>query len=101
MSCILTLRFAFRTESGLPKEVLNDYNWTFSTDYQGTLRTVQNGSEITVVKSPPEQLNIEKLKERENILFYEEVTLFEDELHDSGISNLNVKLVIMNTMPFY
>ncbi len=84
----------FRTESGLPKEVLHDYNWTFTTDYQGTLRTINAGDELKIIKDPPEQLNIEKLKRRENILFYDEVTLFEDELHDSGISNLNVKLVI-------
>lgn len=57
------------------------------------MRSNRDGNEIKIINDPPEQLNIEKLKQRENILFYDDITLFEDELHDSGISNLNVKLV--------
>ncbi len=30
---------------------------------------------------------------KENILFYSDITLFEDELHDHGISQLSVKIV--------
>lgn len=82
---------------GLPKEILHDYNWTFSTDYRGAIRPSRDRNEVPIITNPPEELNIEKLKQRENILFYEELTLFEDELHDNGISNLNVKLVSLRS----
>jgi type 2A phosphatase activator TIP41 len=32
-------------------------------------------------------------RQDEPILFYDDVTLFEDELHDNGIANLSVKIV--------
>ncbi|CAG7722799.1 unnamed protein product [Allacma fusca] len=75
----------------LPGEIR--YDWTFSTDYKGTV-TSQS------VESQPdyrteEKLNMEKLKQRENILFYEELSLYEDELHDNGTSNLSVKIRVM------
>ena len=40
-----------------------------------------------------ERIDIEKLKAREHILFFDEVLLFEDELHDHGVSMLSVKIV--------
>lgn len=36
---------------------------------------------------------MEKLKTREQIMFFEEVLLFEDELHDHGVSMISVKIV--------
>jgi type 2A phosphatase activator TIP41 len=75
----------------LPGEI--QYDWTFSTDYKGTLTSVNNlaGSNYRT----EEKLNMEKLKQRENILFYEELSLYEDELHDNGTSNLSVKIRVM------
>lgn len=32
-------------------------------------------------------------RQDEPILFYDDVTLFEDELHDNGVANLSVKIV--------
>lgn len=43
--------------------------------------------------STEERIDIEKLKAREHIMFYEEVLLFEDELHDHGVSTISVKIV--------
>lgn len=45
----------------------------------------------------PSKINIdmEKLKTREQILFYADVTLFEDELHDNGTAVLSAKIVII------
>lgn len=40
-----------------------------------------------------ERVNIDKLKVKEKILFYEEVMLFEDELADNGTAQLSVKIV--------
>lgn len=40
-----------------------------------------------------ERINMEKLKAREQIMFFDEVLLFEDELHDHGVSMISVKIV--------
>lgn len=40
-----------------------------------------------------ERINIERLKEKEKILFYQELMLYEDELHDNGIASSTVKIV--------
>ena len=40
-----------------------------------------------------ERIDIEKLKQRERICFYDDIMLFEDELSDNGCSVLSVKIV--------
>lgn len=45
------------------------------------------------VSATTEHIDTEKLKAREQIMFFEEVLLFEDELHDHGVSSLSVKIV--------
>ncbi|CAH0397520.1 unnamed protein product [Chilo suppressalis] len=65
------------------------FDWTFSTDYKGTL------SENIVVEPTEETINFDVLKQKDQILFYHDLTLFEDELHDHGISKLSVKIRVM------
>lgn len=48
-----------------------------------------------------ERIDIEKLKAREHIMFFEEVLLFEDELHDHGVSMINVKIVSVSLIINY
>ncbi|GMF19688.1 unnamed protein product [Phytophthora fragariaefolia] len=79
------------------------YDWTYSTDYKGSLRRLKKaeGSPVTFVKSEEEakveatheRIDFEKLKEREPILWFEDVGLYEDELHDHGTSAMSVKVV--------
>lgn len=45
------------------------------------------------VEETTERIDLEKLKKREKIMFYEDMTLFEDELADNGTSILSVKIV--------
>lgn len=45
------------------------------------------------VTKTEERINTEKLKAREQIMFFDEVVLFEDELHDHGVSMISVKIV--------
>ena len=40
-----------------------------------------------------ERIDMEKLKKREKIHFYQDLLLYEDELGDNGIANLSVKMV--------
>lgn len=63
------------------------FDWTFTSKYQGTLNE-------NFRSEPTEQtLNKIKLMQRENILFYHDLTLYEDELHDHGISVMSVRIV--------
>lgn len=74
-----------------PQNLLNEkvkpFDWTFSSDYQGTI------GEGFVVEPTDIKLDIFKLMKKEAILFYHDLTLFEDELHDHGIASCTVKVV--------
>lgn len=48
---------------------------------------------IFKVAETTERINLEKLRAREQIVFFDEVLLFEDELHDHGVSMISVKIV--------
>lgn len=64
------------------------YDWTFSTPYAGSAEGAAFApSEVAV--------NVELLKRQEPILWYDDVRLFEDELHDNGVSQLSVKVRVM------
>ncbi|XP_023016005.1 TIP41-like protein [Leptinotarsa decemlineata] len=79
-------------ESRLPENLgqkIKPFDWTFSSDYRGT---VHNSAVITPTE---ERINMEKLKEKEKILFYQELMLYEDELHDNGISSCTLKIRVM------
>ena len=45
------------------------------------------------IEASDEKIDIEKLKVREKIHFYDDILLFEDELSDNGTSILSVKIV--------
>lgn len=47
--------------------------------------------------SPTEdRINIDKLKVKEKIYFYDDIILYEDELADNGCAKLNVKMVSLS-----
>ncbi|XP_019877198.1 TIP41-like protein [Aethina tumida] len=71
------------------EQKIKPFDWTFSTDYMGT---VSQNAKITETE---ERIDIEKLKAKEKILFYQELMLYEDELHDNGISSCTIKIRVM------
>ncbi|EFA01841.1 TIP41-like protein [Tribolium castaneum] len=73
---------------------IKPFDWTFSNDYKGTIT-----GPVQVVPTE-ERINIEKLKEKEKILFYQELMLYEDELHDNGISSCTIKIRVMPSSYF-
>lgn len=73
--------------------VVNQFDWTFTTDYCGTLLGHDDNS--LQVEANDERIDTERLKVRDKIGFYSDVMLFEDELHDSGCSMLSVKIRVM------
>ncbi|KAJ3216888.1 hypothetical protein HDU67_008795 [Dinochytrium kinnereticum] len=74
------------------KNLVKSYDWTYSTDYNGTVVASQKAFEPT-----EESVDIERLKRPDPILFYDDVVLFEDELADNGSCILNVRVRVMPT----
>ena len=78
-----------------PKQVAEElqFDWTFSTPYLGS-------NTSTLVWEENKESGIEKhmrmlLDRSEPILMYEDVRLFEDDLHDNGHVQLTVKIRVM------
>ncbi|RDW59654.1 TOR signaling pathway protein TipA-like protein [Coleophoma cylindrospora] len=77
------------THDGI-KEVVKPFDWSYSTDYKGT---IVRGKDFTEDESEP--IPIALLKRQDPILFFEEVVLYESELDDNGVSILSCKLRVM------
>jgi type 2A phosphatase activator TIP41 len=79
-----------REETHDIKEVVKPFDWSYSTDFKGTLSP----------SSPPfressNPIPVEFLKRPDPILFFDEVVLYEDELADNGIAMLSCKVRVM------
>ncbi|CDQ73191.1 unnamed protein product [Oncorhynchus mykiss] len=86
-----------RADSEHSKEAVKHYDWTYTTDYRGTLLGEDQQMRATETL---ERIDMEKLKAREQIMFFDDVLLFEDELHDHGVSMISVKIRVMPTSFF-
>eukprot|EP00096_Caligus_rogercresseyi_P006285 TRINITY_DN2261_c0_g1_i2.p1 TRINITY_DN2261_c0_g1~~TRINITY_DN2261_c0_g1_i2.p1 ORF type:complete len:264 (+),score=84.67 TRINITY_DN2261_c0_g1_i2:42-833(+) len=76
-----------RARGGSVPEVLHPYDWTYTPkDYCGIAKGFEK------VEATDLRINYEKLKQREPLLFFEEIILYEDELDDNGASSLSVKI---------
>lgn len=70
------------------KEVVKPFDWSYSTDYKGTI----TGKAFEPTSTP---IPLELLKRHDPILFWDEVMLYEDELADNGIAMLQCKIRVM------
>nr|QHI08409.1 TIP41-like protein [Acer palmatum] len=88
------------------QQVILDYDYTFTTPYDGSetieMDTEKNGNGKILDSSSnlqwedcEEQIDMVSLASKEPILFFDEVVLYEDELADSGVSLLTVKVRVM------
>jgi type 2A phosphatase activator TIP41 len=82
-----------RREEGL-EEQKDKIDWTFTSTYSGTIHGAQSVHETT------EQIDYNMLKEKQKILFYDEILLYEDELHDWGSCKFHCKIRVMETCIF-
>ncbi len=80
--------------------MVRPYDWTFTpSGYVGTVspdpRRKRKGEDVPppTVEETEERIDYDKLRERERILFYDEVLLYEDELDDNGCTKLSCKIV--------
>lgn len=69
---------------------MKPFDWSYSTDYTGTLSPKAPQFEETSDPIP-----IELLTRPDPILFFDEVVLYEDELADNGIAMLSCKIRVM------
>jgi type 2A phosphatase activator TIP41 len=67
---------------------VHEYDWTFSPSYTGTLTAI--GQPWEPVQDSDSLIDVGLLKKQDPILWFDHVLLFEDELHDHGVSSLYV-----------
>ena len=88
----------------MPKTVATKpYDWTYTTTYIGHHETASEYSTAAVPsqiswrpadpEEPSNAIPMAELSRPDPILFYAEIPLFEDELHDNGCSSLLVRIV--------
>ena len=65
------------------------FDWTYTTQYAGVCSHEFHESNVPI--------DVERLKRRDPILFFDQNILFEDELADNGASLMTVKLRVMPT----
>lgn len=79
-------------------ETIFDYDWTYSPQsYHGKCKIKTNFSESELAacfgESDGLEIDFNRLKQQDPILFFDDNILYEDELGDNGISILSVKIV--------
>ncbi|KAG2199571.1 hypothetical protein INT47_012171 [Mucor saturninus] len=73
------------------KDVVKPYDWTYTTKYRGT-------SNAELEQHDGQSLvDVNRLRQQEPILFYDENILYEDELADNGTAMLMIRLRVMPT----
>ncbi|WWC68108.1 uncharacterized protein I206_102029 [Kwoniella pini CBS 10737] len=84
----------FSGDSPIPSKPVKPHDWTFSTCYSGSV-----AGPSSFKSSPTHSIPIALLARQDpildRILFYDDVPLYEDELHDNGESILNVRIRVM------
>uniref|UniRef100_A0A914LHF5 TIP41-like protein n=1 Tax=Meloidogyne incognita TaxID=6306 RepID=A0A914LHF5_MELIC len=74
----------------LSREFQKPFDWTYTSNYKGTL-----GKNIKIEKGNNVKINYEKLKRKDPIQFYSQIALYEDELADNGCAQMMIRIRIM------
>lgn len=76
-----------------------NYDWTFSSPYTGT--SLVSGETKAWTKTEFSGINLSLLTDQSlPILFFDDVTLYEDDMHDNGYVSLKCKIRVMPTCFF-
>ncbi|MES1919893.1 hypothetical protein MHBO_001644 [Bonamia ostreae] len=76
-----------------------NFDWTFSSPYKGTFKSMSNNKFVdcaSLFVETADIIDIKLLEKRDKILWFSSVILFEDELHDNGISVMLTKTRVMD-----
>lgn len=71
-------------------EIVKPFDWSYSTDYKGTIN-----SRTLMFEPSMSPIPLELLRRPDPILFFDEVMLYEDEMADNGITLLSCKIRVM------
>ncbi|KAF7632641.1 hypothetical protein Mgra_00007946 [Meloidogyne graminicola] len=74
----------------LSKESQQPFDWTYTSNYKGTL-----GQKIKIESTNNVFINYERLKRKDPIQFYSQIILYEDELADNGCAQMMIRIRIM------
>ena len=78
------------------RQVVKPFDWSYSTDYQGTTTQLgEGGGEWGVTDQAKHPVRTDLLSRPDPILFFDSVDLYEDELADNGIALLSIKIRVM------
>lgn len=90
-----TTNASYLSDTPISAKPTKPFDWTYSTTYAGTV----NSSDLAFVPTTTDSIPMELLARQDPILdqiiFYDDVPLFEDELHDNGQSIYNVRIRVM------
>jgi len=110
VQCQYAQRWKPRADNPDVKEFEVTSDWTYSTAYWGTLRgdSDENGAggsplldlDPGAEEETGEDLPMERLRRRDTILWYNEVTFWEHELDDCGVCRLIARIRVMPTFWF-
>lgn len=89
-SLLIQSRFARQNSADEIKEYVKPFDWSYTTDYKGTV--LSSEKPFTPSEEP---IPIELLKRPDPILLFDDIVIYEDELADNGISMLSVKIRVM------
>ncbi|KAL4243875.1 TIP41 family protein [Abortiporus biennis] len=100
----LKSRIGPSSELPMPKTVTTKpYDWTYTSPYSGHYVGPSEASATwnpADPEDPKQVIPIAELTRQDPILFYAEIPLFEDELHDNGASHVLVRIRVMPTCFF-
>lgn len=83
-----------RSECEFARKIVKNYDWTYKPIYDGHLVASSSGNEI-IVEETKQEIDMERLKAKDEIKYFESLDLFEDELADHGVAKLDVKIRVM------
>jgi len=79
-------------EAGPDQKSRKVYDWSYSTDYRGT---VISSSPSLRFQDSARPIPVDLLRRPDPILFFDELVLYEDEMADNGITMLSCKIRVM------
>lgn len=77
------------------KEVVKPFDWSYSTDYHGSTYSTDVSGAWEPTDASKHPIRIDLLSRPDPIFFFDEVTLYEDELADNGIAFYSIKIRAM------
>lgn len=85
----------YLSDTPISSKPTKPFDWTYSTTYAGTVNSPSLAFEPSHGDKIPMELLARQDPVLDQIIFYDDVPLFEDELHDNGQSIYNVRVRVM------